>query len=229
VESLCACIASLPATPLSHVPIGPKTGGFACSPYGGFALTLRGQLILKRMHWQSVCCSARHQIATAVGRNHAQAPTQREAGLSAGASRSVQLERSARHTLNATTASHNAEYTQPAQQQPAGSGERNRRLVGQIIDTNKRRGSSLRIYGSCYMVQGITGRRLTPRYRPAISRSAIMRSMTSARNAYRRSSVWAEEVIDAGQVAAWLGLVPRQNSSGGKALLTNQFGATTAA
>ena len=44
MESRCACIASLPATPLSHVPIGPKTGGFASPPYDGFALTLRSQL-----------------------------------------------------------------------------------------------------------------------------------------------------------------------------------------
>ena len=33
-----------PATPLSHVPIGLKTGGFASPPCGGFALTLRSQL-----------------------------------------------------------------------------------------------------------------------------------------------------------------------------------------
>jgi hypothetical protein len=38
--------AAKPATPLSHVPIGPKTGGFASPPCGGFALTLRSQLAL---------------------------------------------------------------------------------------------------------------------------------------------------------------------------------------
>jgi hypothetical protein len=52
-------IASFPATPLSHVPIGPKTGGFASPPYDGFALTLRGQLIQKARRWQSVPAPAR--------------------------------------------------------------------------------------------------------------------------------------------------------------------------
>jgi hypothetical protein len=32
--------AAEPATPLSHVPIGTKTGGFASPPYGGFALSI---------------------------------------------------------------------------------------------------------------------------------------------------------------------------------------------
>jgi hypothetical protein len=64
VEQRCTRIVSLPATPLSHVPIGPKTGGFASPPYDGFALTLRGQLIPKRTRWQSVRTSARRQIAT---------------------------------------------------------------------------------------------------------------------------------------------------------------------
>ena len=59
-----ACIPAWPATPLSHVPIGPKTGGFASPPYDGFALTLRSQLIRKRTRWQSVRRSARRQIAT---------------------------------------------------------------------------------------------------------------------------------------------------------------------
>ena len=33
-------IAAKPATPLSRVPIGTKTGGFASPPYGGFALSI---------------------------------------------------------------------------------------------------------------------------------------------------------------------------------------------
>jgi hypothetical protein len=35
-----ARVAAKPATPLSHVPIGLKTGGFASPPYGGFALNI---------------------------------------------------------------------------------------------------------------------------------------------------------------------------------------------
>jgi hypothetical protein len=57
-------LADLPATPLSHVPIGPKTGGFASPPYGGFALTVRGQLILNRAHWQRVRPPVRRLTAT---------------------------------------------------------------------------------------------------------------------------------------------------------------------
>jgi hypothetical protein len=46
--------ASLPATPLSRVSIGPKTGGFASPPRGGFALTVRGELNLFFLERQSV-------------------------------------------------------------------------------------------------------------------------------------------------------------------------------
>jgi hypothetical protein len=33
-------VAAEPATPLSHVPIGTKTGGFASPPYDGYALSI---------------------------------------------------------------------------------------------------------------------------------------------------------------------------------------------
>jgi hypothetical protein len=67
VEALRSRVVLWPATPLSHVRIGPKTGGFASPPYDGFALTLRGQLILKKAHWQSVRKIARRQTATSQG------------------------------------------------------------------------------------------------------------------------------------------------------------------
>jgi hypothetical protein len=58
-------VAGKPATPLSHVPIGRKTGGFAPPPHGGFALTLRSQLALSSTQWQRVCRTARRKTGTA--------------------------------------------------------------------------------------------------------------------------------------------------------------------
>ncbi len=83
-----------PATPLSHVPIGPKTGGFASPPYDGFALTLRGQLILKRTCLQSVrSCIRRHTA----GRHHEAA-----VAMAGGRARlvSVSVQRHARSRQN---------------------------------------------------------------------------------------------------------------------------------
>src|ERR1700685_3963675 len=42
-----------------------KTGGFASPPYGGFALSERGQLIVKRTRWQHVPSAGRRVAATA--------------------------------------------------------------------------------------------------------------------------------------------------------------------
>jgi len=40
VASRSTRVAAKPATPLSHVPIGTKTGGFASPPYDGYALSI---------------------------------------------------------------------------------------------------------------------------------------------------------------------------------------------
>ena len=52
-------VAAKPGTPLSHVSIGRKTGGFAPPSHGGFALKLRSQLALSSTRWQRVCPNGR--------------------------------------------------------------------------------------------------------------------------------------------------------------------------
>lgn len=63
----CGVIATVPATPLSHVPCRTWTGGFASPPCGGFALTAR-LVNRNRAQRQNVGRRGRLQIETSTSR-----------------------------------------------------------------------------------------------------------------------------------------------------------------